>query len=79
MGDRCNPQEKLVEAIEIDESSVASFAGSVTFADVTPGSAAPSPGANTLSACFAGSLKGYGCEANVVPGVLRRANLTPSA
>jgi len=36
------------------EHSVARFAGSFKLLAITPGSASPSPGANTLSACFAG-------------------------
>jgi hypothetical protein len=39
-----------------NEPSVARFAGSVRLAKVTPGSAGPSPGANILSASFAGSV-----------------------
>jgi len=37
-------------------TSVASFAGSLKLVSITPGSASPSPGASTLSACFAGSF-----------------------
>ncbi len=40
-------------------TSVASSAGSVKFAVVTPGSAVPSPGAITLPASFAGFLKAF--------------------
>jgi hypothetical protein len=46
-----NPESTLLFV-----SSVAHFVGFGRALAVTPGSASPSPGATTLSACFAGSL-----------------------
>jgi hypothetical protein len=50
-----------------DYPPVASFAGSVRLAAVTPGSAAPSPGAITLSASFAGWLKSFFYQSTWLP------------